>query len=316
MPERNSYAGPGEWIRAGLGSAQRGLVASVVPPVFAAYARLLHPFASRVGDSGELAWREVAADTDLRIGPGTSFLAVALAGDLRSPPGPLVLAPSQGSLPASCIGPLTRVLGSLSAEPEDCRFGLWDGYGWATEASLSVLLPAGAGHRPGLEAPGRDYIVFRGGLDQPARLEAGARQTPNLWWSSDRSWLVATDIDLESTYIGGSRDLVEVLRGEPGLEVLAVSPGDPLVDDLEGPVADRLRAAVETVVGGGRARVRTRYGTVEGWLEGGQQGRMRTRYVSALSPHRGDSSAAAGETAVERSVELALRVALEALIRN
>jgi hypothetical protein len=43
---------------------------------------------------------------------------------------------------------------------------------------------------------------------------------PQIWWPDDRAWCVATEIDLDSTYVGGSRAFIERLMGEPELEVM------------------------------------------------------------------------------------------------
>jgi len=43
-------------------------------------------------------------------------------------------------------------------------------------------------------------------------------QSPNLFWPSDRAWCVATEIDLDSTYVGGSRALVEAILADGRLE--------------------------------------------------------------------------------------------------
>ena len=36
-------------------------------------------------------------------------------------------------------------------------------------------------------------------------LPAAGLPEPNLWWPADRAWRVASDIDLPSTYLGGTR---------------------------------------------------------------------------------------------------------------
>ena len=44
--------------------------------------------------------------------------------------------------------------------------------------------------------------------------------SPNIWWPEDRAWCVATDIDLFDTYVGGSRECIEAVLGNPDLEAL------------------------------------------------------------------------------------------------
>jgi len=40
---------------------------------------------------------------------------------------------------------------------------------------------------------------------------------PSLWWPDDRAWCVASEIDLDSIYIGGSADCIVRLLAHPGL---------------------------------------------------------------------------------------------------
>jgi hypothetical protein len=46
---------------------------------------------------------------------------------------------------------------------------------------------------------------------------------PNLWWPDDRTWCVGTDIDLMTTYVGGSGACIEALVADVRLEVLRAS---------------------------------------------------------------------------------------------
>lgn len=46
---------------------------------------------------------------------------------------------------------------------------------------------------------------------------------PNLWWPQDRTWCVATDIDLMAGYVGGSRQCVEAILDSSELEAFEVS---------------------------------------------------------------------------------------------
>ena len=55
-----------------------------------------------------------------------------------------------------------------------------------------------------------------------------AEQSANLWWPDDRAWFVATDIDLMTTYVGGSAACIADLLAADGLEA-AVVPADQRV---------------------------------------------------------------------------------------
>jgi hypothetical protein len=53
-------------------------------------------------------------------------------------------------------------------------------------------------------------------------------QPPNLIWPADRSWFVQSEYDLDSTLVGGSRELVESLMASPELETWEVERSDSL----------------------------------------------------------------------------------------
>ena len=67
----------------------------------------------------------------------------------------------------------------------------------------------------------RDFFLLSGTLkDAETNLsghlvgdgnENWERLSPNLWWPTDRSWFVWTEVDSESTYIGASSDCVRTL---------------------------------------------------------------------------------------------------------
>jgi hypothetical protein len=58
----------------------------------------------------------------------------------------------------------------------------------------------------------------------PEPYEQGA----NLWWPADRAWCVVTDIDLVSTYVGGSSACIGELLTTPGIDAWSVAPEDPI----------------------------------------------------------------------------------------
>lgn len=94
---------------------------------------------------------------------------------------------------------------------------------------------------PRLQLPDRSYLLFRGplgavagerGLPWPTAVDyRWWPQSPNLLWPADRSWCLATEIDLDSTVVGGSRALVDALLAHPGLEALPVREDDSLMAD-------------------------------------------------------------------------------------
>jgi hypothetical protein len=71
----------------------------------------------------------------------------------------------------------------------------------------------------------RECLVFTGSIDAIPRLEIGGMShTPNWWWPDDRAWIVVSELDAPSTYVGGSAELMRAIFDEPMLEAV---PSDP-----------------------------------------------------------------------------------------
>jgi hypothetical protein len=213
------------WISSGRRRGELGTVGALVPAVFESYARILHPAVRYAGDDDiEVPWSEVAAHNGTVAHPLMQWVAVTGSWDhLSASSQPPVWddAPSEGHLPVGVAARLAAVLARHTATPADCRFGRWDGYGFDADAldGLPRLLLRG----------GHDVVLARGTVDDAVRNFAPEphEQSANLWWPADQAWCVVTDIDLMSSYVGGSRACIGEVLACPGLEAVAASPGDP-----------------------------------------------------------------------------------------
>jgi hypothetical protein len=166
-----------------------------VPAGFAAYARILHP--AWRGHT-KVRWRELSATP---IEPESRFETLAAQG---------VHPPFTGTLDR---GDMDALLDQLAPNTGGlCWFGVWAGFGW---------VPNPAPVSP-LELPERPLLLYHGPLTAATALYDPFEQSPTFWWASDRSWCVASEIDFHSTYVGGSRGLVDGLLGEARIEVLEV----------------------------------------------------------------------------------------------
>jgi len=103
---------------------------------------------------------------------------------------------------------------------------------------------------PRLELPGRGHVLFRGGVaeladpdwvlrvpwrDRPAEAHGfdSAAQSPSLIWPDDRAWVLVTEVDHDSTIVGGSSELIGALVTDERLEALPVSEGAELTWDSD-----------------------------------------------------------------------------------
>jgi hypothetical protein len=229
----------GVWVSSGRRRGEPGTVSALVPAGFQAYARVFHPAVRYEGDDDvEVSWADVAAHNGTVAHPRMQWIAVTGGWDyLTSDSQPPVwdAAPSDGHLPAPVAERLAAVLGRHTATPDECFFGYWTGFGHddAAVRDLPQLLLRG----------GHDVVLLRGAVADAARNLAPEphEQSASLWWPADRAWCVVTDLDLMSTYVGGSATCLAELLTTPGLEVLPAAPDDPVAwaDDPVNPTPVR-----------------------------------------------------------------------------
>ncbi|MFJ8692303.1 hypothetical protein [Streptomyces roseolilacinus] len=218
---RTGDLGPARWLAAGgPGVGEFGTVAGVAAAGFAAYARVLHP-ASLGGRP--VRWATVAAAYGRRVAPGAYWHQLIGADrdhqNASEPglPGVWDEHPAEGPTPPDVARALIPVLARHTRTPDRCWYGLWNGYGrWDFDAV------------PAFRTPGREEVLLSGTLAEavsPVSLDEFA-ELPDLWWPEDRAWCLGGDVDLVSTYVGGSEALVADLLAAPELEAHRVAPGD------------------------------------------------------------------------------------------
>ena len=190
----------------------------LLPAGFAAYARVLHPAVRYAGDDDvDVSWAEVAEANATVAHPLVQWPAITGGWEFVHEDDQSPLwddSPAEGHLPVSVATPLTAVLRRHTTTPDDCWFGVWAGFGWSTGTGTTLL--------------GREYLLLRGPIDLAAANTAPepAEQSVSLWWPADRAWCVVTDIDLMSTYVGGSAACIADLLAAPDLEVVPAAFGD------------------------------------------------------------------------------------------
>jgi hypothetical protein len=192
-------------------------VGSLVPGTFAAYARVLHP----AYDGGaRVSWEQIARANRRTVHPEMQFTRLVgyrsrySSGYPAKQSGVFDEAPAVGTLPTDVAASLARILARHTATAGRCWFAVWDGHGHLDEAFLS---------RPTFQLPNRDYHLAHGPVAAAAQSLGtipGLHLSSNLWWPDDHSWCVATDIDLDSTYVGGSQACIEEIMANSELEAM------------------------------------------------------------------------------------------------
>ena len=207
---------PAHWIEEALQPPWSGdsvPLTALLPQGFPAYARIFHPATTREGNR-PVRWATIAVRNGATAHPQMQFGKIAnlpypCQTDWEHPP---VI----GCLPAAELHTLTKLLSDFTATPDSCYWCLWEGYSFFHSARYRKI--------PLVHTAERDYLLFHSNMETAGALaDAGGAawgQSPNLWWPADRTWCVATEIDLYDTYIGGSADCIARILQCPGLEAL------------------------------------------------------------------------------------------------
>jgi hypothetical protein len=83
-----------------------------------------------------------------------------------------------------------------------------------------------------------NYYLYEGHVGDAVRLGYWVNtslfvpHSPNFFWPADNAWCVTTWFGYDSTFIGGSRELVDELCASEALEVLEIAPDAPSEDHV------------------------------------------------------------------------------------
>lgn len=222
---------PATWLEEAVSRRPFHSVGHLVPDVYEAYGRVLHPALSGLYDE-PVRWSAVAAKTGRVVHRLMQFERIAgLADDPNA-------RPRWGERPQRApLAEIAHALRPFTVDPASCWIALWEGSG-------GLGMVEDLDDAPKVTIPHRAYYLFRGPLEAvPAFATAGTPWVaPNLWWPDDRSWCVATDIDLDSTYVGGTRECIDALLSGPALEVFPSQ-----IDDRIDVGADELNPAIPSL---------------------------------------------------------------------
>jgi hypothetical protein len=106
------------------------------------------------------------------------------------------------------------------------------------------LLPDEVSRGARLELPQRTHVLFTGSIREladPSWAETVPwaetnpewTQSPSLVWPADRAWVLVTEVDFDSTIVGGSAELVRAICTDPRIEARAVREGAELGWDAD-----------------------------------------------------------------------------------
>lgn len=279
-----------EWLRERLATFWEPWLVSIAPTGFSAYGRILHPAQDEDGTS--VRWATVADRNGVPLTATSDFSYIALPQHMPQT-GALWMGdpPQPGRLDRMQAEHLVEVLRSYTTTPNAVSFALWDGLGW-DGATLLVrpgyppepapdVIPPDVRHGPRMRIPGRDYIVYRGGMEDALMWMPSKHQTPHYWWPKDHAWAIAGDVDLPWSVVAGSRELIDRLVHDSALEVVPICEKDVL-DSQPAWMAVAIETAVHQLIHHRAASIDTLRGTISFrisasgvWLEWGRGSKTR-----------------------------------------
>lgn len=233
---------PVDWL-SGLDRSAK--VEGIVPTGFESYLRILHKGHPAEIDgpnhisSPEVSWEVVASALGHRLSPETIWAELSGAyGDPASVPGVgTVYPPEEGRLDAAGFRALARVLVKATDGPFFAAF--WAGWEPVLEDSASARAIR---HGDTVSIQGEHYVLYS--LESRELADASWMQapafgwaegnglTPNYLWPADGSWCLGTNIDLDSSILGGPAFVLSEVEALPELEALHVTPSTDLTSSI------------------------------------------------------------------------------------
>jgi hypothetical protein len=274
IPQWSVDTGQAESLLEQLDDLMAGTVSSIVPAGFEAYARILHPVETPLYGDRLVRWRDVAHWGGQILTPHSQWLEVAMPERLPELPRPWrSQGPQSGSLHSGDAQALVKIARRFTETPEECWCCVWEGFGWWSRVTYSPgqlgtrstgPIPIEAKDWPKVHTRYRDYLLYKASLG-PSFMEAIEileGHSPNLWWPSDLAWCVGTEIDLDSTYVGGSKPFIEAILQNEDLEAFQIGSTDSTRFEWPEWMIRIVESSVDDLLSSGQAVVETSIGRI------------------------------------------------------
>lgn len=255
----------GDWLLERVGDPTQ--VGGATGTGFEAYVRILHPVPAHRGDEqSRWPWSEVARRVGATMHPLVQWNRLADVHDGPDfADGWKVGQTPDGFLELDLLAALTEHLSVATSTPGDLVAGFWNGWselsgrgmryvergprGWlaaalgrdvaAAEVTPAPEVRAAAARGPFLRCSEVEMIAFATSVDEIADpgwaeraglgVEPGAHGlSPQLLWPEDHVWVVASEIDRDSTIVAGPRSLVAAVLADDRLEAYEVDEDSDL----------------------------------------------------------------------------------------
>jgi hypothetical protein len=209
--ERASWLGrrmyrQGGWARVG----------SIAGYDFEAYARILHPRPTGSGAWEHRRWADVAATAGKVMHPLVQWERLL---DHEEPRGGTS---DVGHLDPQVLAALAPLLGDATTTPDDALAAYWVGGSGQDLIGRSATIDR------------YDYVLARTSTTELAEpgwgldIDFRTDESPQLLWPEDHAWVLASEIDWDSTIVAGSRALVDASLTDGRFEAFVVDEDSDL----------------------------------------------------------------------------------------
>jgi hypothetical protein len=252
-----------DYVAKSLQPPARNLVGSYVPAGLEGYTRILHPVWRRdENQENRVSWSQVATWSGLPLRRDGQFHSVALPPNLTNFEPPWNSGgPKQGKLETQDADCLLGILTQADVGQE-CLLGFWEGY-----TSRPEPLEHQNNGASQVQLFSRNFAIYQSRLESLHAALLGGGDVPNLVVSAESlTYIIVSEVDFSSTYVGGSPQLVEAIHNNTTLEAIEVQLGDDayrIEEWVTRAVADAARMLtstgdVEIVTGAGSVRASLR----------------------------------------------------------
>jgi len=241
-----------EWLNDEIRLVGTDWVPATAGTRWPAYARVFHPLDD--DDPAAPRWADIARQHGHTMHPGVDWNAIRSRPPMQSfsgrgSPGN----PEWGLLRPHALTRLCEILRRHTTTPDTCWFALWEGWGWMHTAANAWLTPFGGPAiddpnppvgeylnpaAPTFSLPTRTYLLYGGPIDAAPAIghwptpSLFQPQSPSLMWPNDHAWCLATEVDHDSTLIGGTEAMVAAVTDSPDLEAQEIAENEPRQDTV------------------------------------------------------------------------------------
>ncbi|WP_278314829.1 hypothetical protein [Lolliginicoccus levis] len=199
-----------------------------VPLGLEAYCRILHR-PEAYNNAQPPRWADIAAETGAIMHPAVQWHRL-LGGkdtDLDLYPPWRGFHPRHGELDPGSFAALLPRLVDATNETDGSVFGFWVGHDGVRPGKRSSFTQ-GEFDSLHFRLAGREMILLQGDLaalaNQVNQYPSSVARPPMVMWPRDRSWYALSEIDFDSTIVGGESELIAALVDDPVLESFQVPP--------------------------------------------------------------------------------------------